>query len=820
MIRLNIADRTVALEFHRVWVFIVFSLFFAAGTLELQGQTTEARWISPSEAPPVGVYSFRKTLLLDAAPARYLVHVSADNRFILYVNGMRIGDGPARGDLSHWRYETFDLGTVLHKGSNVIAARVWNFGSLAPIAQLSMRTGFVLWSDDPANFSIDTNASWLARTEPAWTANPSGFTASAFHAIGPGERLDGTLYDWTWNQPVEQPSETWSAAVLLQRPKLSAGNTGNDAKEWGLIPDQLPHMEYKKIPVGHVVRSSLPEVELSSNECPTKPLTIASHTHATILLDRNTLKTAYPEIVVSKGKDALVQMTYAEGLYDANGQKGDRNDIQGKHMDLRLLHDEFLPDGGPGRSFIPLWWRTWRYLQLDIETKEEPLQIDALHAYFTSYPFQERAIFRSSEADLEKIWDVGWRTIRLDTHETYMDCPAWEQLQYAGDTRIQTLVTYVMSGDDRLATQALRAFANSRLPNGLTESRYPNHEQQVIPPFSLLWIGMLHDYWWYRPDTSVVKELLPVSRTVLDWYVQQQQSDGLLGKFPANGYDFWNFVDWAWVVNGVAPEDDDGGSIPPTLQFVAALRDAADLESAVGDAALAAKYRANADRVGAAVYREGWDEKRGLLADTPAKKVFSQQANILGVLLDVIPRKRQKQVLRTILADELAGKPIYPANPKVVPASYYFRFYLARAVEHAGMGNLYLQLLGPWHNMLRLGLSTWAETPEPTRSDAHAWSSHPNYDLLTLVAGIHPASPGFTSVRIAPHLANLNTLDASMPHPEGTVSVSYHRSAAGVDAHVTLPLGVTGVFDWNGKETPLHSGEQDLRLQEYSFEMR
>ena len=45
----------------------------------------------------------------DAVPATYIVRVSADNRFILYVNGKRVGDGPARGDLTHWRYERFDL---------------------------------------------------------------------------------------------------------------------------------------------------------------------------------------------------------------------------------------------------------------------------------------------------------------------------------------------------------------------------------------------------------------------------------------------------------------------------------------------------------------------------------------------------------------------------------------------------------------------------------------------------------------------------------------------------------------------------------------
>jgi hypothetical protein len=101
------------------------------------------------------------------------------------------------------------------------------------------------------------------------------------------------------------------------------------------------------------------------------------------------------------------------------------------------------------------------------------------------------------------------------------------------------------------------------------------------------------------------------------------------------------------------------------------------------------------------------------------------------------------------------------------PASYYFRFYVARAMVHAGLGDLYIPQLEPWRNMLQLGLSTWAETPEPTRSDSHAWSAHPTFDLMTIVAGIGPGAPGFRTVAITPHLGKLQHAAASMPTPRG-----------------------------------------------------
>lgn len=73
--------------------------------------------------------------------------------------------------------------------------------------------------------------------------------------------------------------------------------------------------------------------------------------------------------------------------------------------------------------------------------------------------------------------------------------------------------------------------------------------------------------------------------------------------------------------------------------------------------------------------------------------------------------------------------------------------------------------------MFALRFSTWPEIPGNARSDSHAWSARPIYDLLTLVAGIEPASPGFTSVHIAPHLGTLPSLTAAYPHPEAQIGV-------------------------------------------------
>ncbi|HTD53786.1 MAG TPA: alpha-L-rhamnosidase C-terminal domain-containing protein, partial [Silvibacterium sp.] len=652
-----------------------------------------------------------------------------------------------------------------------------------------------------AESAVNTGQEWRVRNEPG--RGPLGHDgAHGYYAAGPAEKVDGRLLDWNWDQ-AEGDGSGWETPRIVGR---AATREAQDAdNNWELVQDPLPPMEHRQIDAGTVVRTGgIP----SAAAFPASPLEIPANSHVVLLLDNRRLQTAYPELTLSGGKDAEVKLTFAEALYDANGQKGNRNKIEGRHIEG--ITDEFISGGGDARSFQPLWWRTWRYLQLDITTKDAPLRLDALKAWFSAYPFDARAAIAGDIPDLEKLWETGWQTARLCAHETYMDAPYWEQLQYVGDTRIQALISYAMTGDSRLARQAISNIDNSRVPEGLTQSRYPSGLPQFIPTFSLLWVSMLHDYWMYVDDLPFVQETLPHTRTVIDWFAGHLRPDGLMGNVK-----WWEFADWTeGYPGGVPPQEADGGSTFLTLQFVEALHNAAELESLYGSKERAAHYQEMIQKAAQALNKQNWDPKYALYADTAAKKTYSQQANILAVWLDVPPRDQQQPMLRKLLtskereATTLDGAPVPPMSAP----SYYFRFYLTRALEHAGLADLYLTQLDPWRNMLRLGLTTWAEQPEPTRSDCHAWSAHPNYDLLTVVAGIRPGSPGFKTVRIEPHLGELHQLEASMPHADGVIHTVYKLDGAHWRAMVTLPGGLNGALAWKGRKYTLHPGEQILSL--------
>ena len=150
--------------------------------------------------------------------------------------------------------------------------------------------------------------------------------------------------------------------------------------------------------------------------------------------------------------------------------------------------------------------------------------------------------------------------------------------------------------------------------------------------------------------------------------------------------------------------------------------------------------------------------------------------------------------------------PLFIWNP-------YYEYGMPQEVlmmKKAGLGDEYLSQLGPWRHMLDLGLTTWAETPEPTRSDCHAWSAHPNFDLLATVAGVETAGPAFREVSIAPHLGPLRHVEATLPHPRGEIALRYARQGEHLTADVSLPAQLGGWFYWQGKKVPLRPGRQHL----------
>ncbi|TAF73065.1 MAG: hypothetical protein EAZ53_13965 [Bacteroidetes bacterium] len=95
--------------------------------------------------------------------------------------------------------------------------------------------------------------------------------------------------------------------------------------------------------------------------------------------------------------------------------KGNRNEIEGKI--ISGIYDVILLDGTKNFCYQPLYYRTFRYIQVKIEAYNEPLVIHDFYSKFTAYPLKENATFSSSDTTLKSIWNTSWRTARLSAIE-------------------------------------------------------------------------------------------------------------------------------------------------------------------------------------------------------------------------------------------------------------------------------------------------------------------------------------------------------------------------------------------------------------------
>ena len=758
----------------------------------LLSNTWGAYWIGvPGESPrEYGVRLFRKKIEVDKAMMgeRFLVHVSADERYKLYVNGVQVSEGPARGDMLNWKFETIDLRPYLREGENVLCAMVWFFATSRPAAQTTYgECGFLVQGDTPREDIVNTNSTWRCISNKAYSICREG-RVIGYYAAGPNEQVDMKLYPHGWLN-LDFDDTKWKKAYGQFRAAMK-GTPDYPFRQ--LVERTIPTMQHE--PMKPLV---LRETEVDgkktifplSSQKTFSSVKVEANSRATFLLDQQELATGYLNMLLSGGKDAVVTIGYAETMFQktASGSLlplGNRDSVEGKVF--LGYKDRIICDGTDNFRFSPLWWRTWRYLLIEVETKDAPLFVNELRGETSMYPFERVSSFSAPEAPiLSRMLDVGWRTARLCANETYMDCPYYEQLQYFGDTRIQTMITMFNTRDTFMVKQALEMGMQSMFADGLTQSRYPSSILQVISSYSLSWCGMVYDYWMYRDDPLEVKKLLPSVRRILAWFEQYVRPDGSMEKIP-----FWFFCDWAGNFPlGMPIRQDDGYSAYQELVFLKSLEEAAAMERALGIVGMAEHYEALQEKIRCGFVERYWDETKQLFADTKDRRSYSQHTNIMAILCDILPPAKNTALCRRVIEDK-----------SLTQATIYFRYYLFAAMKKAGLADLFLDQLYIWRNQLDEGMTTWAEMPSPTRSDCHAWGASPNIELFRIVLGIDSRAPGFKKVEIKPSLGKLREVSGIIPHPRGEISVSLRLLPDGrLEKDISVPEGVECDFVWRGK---------------------
>ena len=392
------------------------------------------------------------------------------------------------------------------------------------------------------------------------------------------------------------------------------------------------------------------------------------------------------------------------------------------------------------------------------------------------------------------------------SHETFVDCPYFEQMQYVGDVRTESLSSYVMTRDDRQVRKALYMIDKSRHTDGLTEARYPVRQPQLIPWFSLLHIGTIYEYALWRDDLAFVRTLMPGVRAVLDAFERHLDSDGLI--LSPEG---WNSTD-------SFPETERSGLIH--WLFAWALKQAAELEGFFGERERVTRAERRAVEVAALADRSFWDETKGVWANDSGRASFSEPVQCMAVLSGLAPASPGSSESGGRF--ETSGRPVKfgrqrgnrasqtGASP-LAPATMYSTHFLFETYRKLGMMDLFFERLKFWLDQPGFGMKTPLESYDPSRSDCHAWNSHPLFHYFATILGIRPSSPGFRTVEISPQLGPLPQASGRLVHPAGgEILVEVRAEAGALGGAVTLPPGISGVWKANGQTRELKPGTNRL----------
>ena len=676
---------------------------------------------------------FRKTLVLSGVPKSLPLRITADTRYKLYINGALVQFGPSKGDNTIWYVDSVELAPWLRPGKNALAVSVLRYPEDREKGNHSLfRTKSPgLYIEGPGTdgwrCAVDRGTAFYAEEErfaPLWIHEKAEGNAALVGWKEPGFDDSG----WLTVRPYAEEE-----LPALLRPE-------------NLVPRTIPYMQRT----------------LHSFELPVKK--IPAHTEERFVLDAGEEMCAFLRLRLSGGRGAKIELLQSECYVT---EKGKENRLDARHGHLEGYADTYTVSGAEQEVYEPYCFRTFRFLQVTVQTAEEPLTIISLDYEETGYPLTVRTEVSTSDESLGPIWDISLRTLRRCMHETYMDCPFYEQLQYAMDTRSQILYTYAVSADDRLARKAIDDFSRAQRPDGLLNCSYPNMNTNVIPGFSIYYILMLHDHMMYFGDKALVRRYLPTAERILGFFHAHMTADGLVDKIGGvNGKaPFWSFIDWAldWLpTEGMPTAGLEGPITMESLLYLLGLQKAAELCAWVEDGH-AALYREQAEKIKAAV-RAGCMDADGMITDGPGSALLSQQAQVFGILTGTLSLDEGRRNLLRSIEDR-----------RIAQCTVAMCYYLFRAMEQVGLYDYTNRYWDIWRRMIANGCSTCVEAEGYARSECHAWGALALYELPSVILGVRPAAPGYETISVRPVPGTLRSASGLVHTPKGDLRVAWEK---------------------------------------------
>lgn len=679
------------------------------------------------------IYYFKYTFFAKA-PKKFSAFLFADARYKLYLNGQLIAIGPCKGNTSDMYFDTIETSENLNDGENTLEAVVLQlknehhektvYANLCSVLRSgNMRFALKGTIDTgEGSIEIETDETWLTTEK-----NGISFAKDNANTVGMSEVAEEKYFSNNNFINAVNAGECVNYEALKRNPTQRG--------RYSLKPAPIPAQELKNI-----------NLSFDKEIC-----------------DAGEYTTAFVKYIFSgKGK---VKLTYSEcRILEGENRKGNRTDANG----LLEGYCDIVEINGESVSYEPFWFKSFRFIHAEIIGD---VKIESVSGIQTGYPLDIQGAFKCSDETANKLWEISLRTLKCCMHETYEDCPYYEQLQYLMDSRLEILYSYHVSNDDRLARRLLNDFASNQQSDGMLRSRTPDILPQIIPGYSLYYIFIMFEHYERFADLSLIKSYMPVALNVLRYFSEHLSEKGLVMRSA-----FWDYVDWAedWKMSGGSPLSVDREEISVyTFMYVAALKKAAVMLKLLGDLSGSNLLLAKSEEVFSSLKKVCFDDKKNLFADGPSKKYFSVHTQIWAVLSECIDESMAKTLMKNSF--NLSTQPSY---------CYIYDYF--RALEKCGLYKERKTMMNELLKLVSLNCTTLPEKPVNPRSECHAWNAVALYEFASSDLGVKVDEPNKT-IYISPYIDDFDCAEGTVAIKNGIVGVRWKKENCVLDIDIESP---------------------------------
>ena len=560
---------------------------------------------------------FRTTFDLQVLPAEAPARITADSRYVLWLNGHEVGRGPVRSQPYRQRYDSYDLSPYLAVGGNAIAVLVTYYGRpmsfWQPAPASSNTDAALVFEAQIGDRTLVSDDSWRVQRSAAWSLLAGTHAGEGV----PVEIVDAREVPRRWRE-VDFDDSDWRQAPLLPAiHPASLGETRPPTYPFGrLLPRGISQLVGDRVGPARVLDSSTRQRPNMEGDHPVTRVTQALledviRTHTAELpasfdiapgqvhhfsVDFGRIVAGFVELDLEAPAGTVVEMHYREKVFRPElAWSGEDPETGARYV-----------AAGTDDQFAALEINGLRYLHLAIHADEAvSVTLNRLEMREYLYPRTGGAYFRSDDPRLDALYQAGIRTVQLNSLDSYTDCPTREQRAWVGDAVVHQMVDLATNQDWGLARNYLE-LSDSPRPDGILPMVVAGDIEAsgglTIPDWSLSWIHGIHIQYWHDGDLETVRRHLPTAERVLRWYTSYLDERGTITDVPE-----WNLVDWASIFVS-------GRSSILTALWARGLTEFAELADAIGNSGSATWARELYDAA-AEGFEDFWDPNRSLYVD-------------------------------------------------------------------------------------------------------------------------------------------------------------------------------------------------------------